>query len=276
MRILSLNSNIHFTAKIHESVVIGHNCSIGREVIIKEGAFIANNVDIQSYAVIYENVTIGNNTDIGTGTQILANSKILNNVDIGSRVMISENTVIDNNATIRDGSFILQKIHDVSDYADSDENVSNDGVAGVQRFSGGVKSLTSTNRGSPFNGSVKGWGPFTNIKNTKFLYDGDDPPASGITVFYIDGKKCVVKETWNGKTGNSYHIKFQGSHYNVSGENNVVKYNNIDLLAEYKKHLSTSSKQPEKPEKPKENMFIMIMRILGFVDEVKQPEEGEK
>lgn len=76
------------TACIHESVSLGNNAAIGKNVVISAGCKIGNNVKIFHNTVILENV------ELGDDVVVYQNVSIREKCKIGNRVIIHAGTVI--------------------------------------------------------------------------------------------------------------------------------------------------------------------------------------
>src|SRR3972149_5954182 len=76
------------TAFIHESVKLGNNVAVGKNVVVSAGCKIGENVKIFHNSVLLENVELGNNT------LVFQNVSIREDCKIGKRVIIHPGTVI--------------------------------------------------------------------------------------------------------------------------------------------------------------------------------------
>jgi UDP-3-O-[3-hydroxymyristoyl] glucosamine N-acyltransferase len=81
-------ANIHPSAIIDKSVIIGENVSIGPNVIIEKGSNIGKNCLISGGVFIDKNCHIGENCTINPNGTIYFNSQIGNNVNIDSGTVI--------------------------------------------------------------------------------------------------------------------------------------------------------------------------------------------
>ncbi len=80
--------NIHPSAEISKNLTLGHNISVGANVIIEENSHIGDNV------TIYPNTYIGANCIIGADSLIYPNVTIREDVKIGKRAIIHSNSSI--------------------------------------------------------------------------------------------------------------------------------------------------------------------------------------
>lgn len=81
-------SGIDETAFVHNSVTLGKNVSLGKNVVVSAGCKIGDNVKIYHNSVVYENVEIGNDVIIYSNVNIRENCKI------GNRVILHCGSVI--------------------------------------------------------------------------------------------------------------------------------------------------------------------------------------
>ncbi len=84
----AVSKNIHKTAVVDDSAIIGSNVSIGPNTVIESGVTLADNVRIGAGCFIGKNVTIGESTSLWS------NISIYHNVKVGHHCLIQANTVI--------------------------------------------------------------------------------------------------------------------------------------------------------------------------------------
>jgi len=85
-----------FSPDIHESLIVGENTKLDKNIRIAPYVVINESVVIESFVCIGSNSTIGANVSIGKGTRLHSNVTIGNNVTIGSNCEIFSGAVIGN------------------------------------------------------------------------------------------------------------------------------------------------------------------------------------
>jgi UDP-3-O-[3-hydroxymyristoyl] glucosamine N-acyltransferase len=95
---VSRGPDIHPTAIVHESAVIGDCVSIGPYSIVEAGARIGVGTDILAYCLIGAGAIIGKHCHIGSYTEIRKDCVLGVRVRLGSKCLLADGTMIGNDS----------------------------------------------------------------------------------------------------------------------------------------------------------------------------------